>query len=53
MTDAFECVAKFSTEQGVPLRTAAYACALKEIDDAMSACGTEGYFSKPAKEGHQ
>ena len=45
MTLAFARVARFSKEQNVPLRTAAYACALKELDDAMSAYGTEGYFA--------
>jgi len=45
MTAAFERVARFSREHSVTLRTAAYACGLKKLDDAMSACGTEHYFS--------
>ncbi len=49
MTTAFERVAQFSSERSVPLRTAAYACALEQLDEAMSACGTERDFADAPK----
>lgn len=50
MTTAFARVTGFASERGVSLRTAAYACALEELDEAMSACGTARSFAKDHKD---
>lgn len=46
MSRAFAEVYQLTTEQSIPMRTAAYAIALNRIGDAIRSLGTSSYFSE-------
>jgi len=50
MAEQFSAVQSLAHEHGIPLRTAAYALALRRISEVVCALGTRTYFAKPQRE---
>jgi len=52
MRDQFRQLREFAAEKSIPLRTAAYALALRRINDTVEALGTSRYFLNKNKPHH-